>query len=73
MDCPSCGADIPHDRRFAALVVCDYCKSAIVYDQAVAQIAGTMSAIADPIGPLYVGARGRIRDGARFEVMGRVR
>lgn len=73
MGCPSCGAEIPEQDRFSVLTVCKYCNSAVVYDQKVALIAGKMSAIARPAGPLFVGGSGNIQKSIGFSVLGRVR
>ncbi|PIE23016.1 MAG: hypothetical protein CSA62_09810 [Planctomycetota bacterium] len=72
MNCPSCAAEIAADARYALLSVCPYCESAIVLDADVAKIAGKMSALAAPRGPLSVGARGSFLQHA-FVVLGRVR
>lgn len=73
MKCPACGATIPHDQRFAVLTVCEHCNSAIIYDQEAARVAGKMAVLADPRGPLRVGARGQVAGGSPFVVLGRVR
>jgi predicted RNA-binding Zn-ribbon protein involved in translation (DUF1610 family) len=72
VNCPSCAAEISADARYALLSVCPYCDSAIVLDEDVARIAGKMSALAAPRGPLSVGARGSVA-GKGFVVLGRVR
>ncbi len=72
MHCPSCGAQIEADTRFAHLVVCEYCDSAIVVDEKAARISGKMAVLAQSSGPLYVTGNGDL-DGRRFTVLGRVR
>ena len=72
MFCPSCGAEIEADRRFAKLVVCRFCESAVLLDERAARVAGKMSLLAAPTGPLFVGGTGELL-GRRFEVLGRVR
>ena len=73
MGCPSCGAEIPYDTRFAVLTVCEYCNTAVIFDEKAAEIAGKMSVLAKPAGPLFVGASGSLKDGTSFQVIGRVR
>ncbi len=72
MNCPSCGAGLEWEQRFAQVTVCGTCKSAVVIDQGAVRIAGEMAALAEPSGPLHLGATGRLRD-RRFKVVGRVR
>ncbi len=72
MNCPSCGGEIAADRRFAHLVVCDYCQSAVILDEKAARVAGKMAALMLPQGPLYVGGSGSLA-GKPFRVLGRVR
>ncbi|MCM8536195.1 MAG: DUF4178 domain-containing protein [Lentisphaeraceae bacterium] len=73
MGCPSCGAEITYDKRFAVITVCEYCNSAVIFDEKVASIAGKMSAIAKSDGPLFVGASGSFNKSTNFSVIGRVR
>ncbi|NOX59051.1 MAG: DUF4178 domain-containing protein [Planctomycetes bacterium] len=72
MNCPSCGAEITADRRYAHLVVCDYCQSAVILDEKAARVIGKMAALMLPAGPFYVGGSGRLA-GKPFRVLGRVR
>lgn len=72
MNCPSCGAEIDADRRFAHLVVCEHCSSALILDEKAARLAGKMSALRPAAGPFYVGATGSLA-GRGFRVLGRVR
>lgn len=73
MNCPSCSAPLPYDQRFAALVVCEHCYSAVVFDDAVAKLAGKMAVLSRPRSGLYVGATGRISNHLAFRCIGRVR
>lgn len=72
MFCPSCGAEIEADRRFAKLVVCRYCESAVLLDEKAARVAGKMAVLAQTPSPFYVGGSGRLMD-RRFDILGRVR
>jgi hypothetical protein len=72
MFCPSCGAEVEADTRFAHLVVCDYCESAIVVDEKAARISGKMAALAQTPSPFFVGGTGRVLD-RDFRILGRVR
>jgi DNA-directed RNA polymerase subunit RPC12/RpoP len=70
--CPSCGGELAADSRYARLVVCGYCDSAIVLDEKTARVAGKMAVLAQTPTPLFVGGTGRVLDRA-FSVLGRVR
>lgn len=72
MFCPSCGAEIEADRRFAKLVVCGFCESAVILDEKAARIAGKMSVLALTPSPLFVGGTGELL-GRNFNILGRVR
>jgi DNA-directed RNA polymerase subunit RPC12/RpoP len=72
MNCPSCGAEIDADQRYAHLAVCDYCQSAIVLDEKAARVSGKMAVLPPPVGPLYLGGTGEL-GGQPFRVLGRVR
>ena len=72
VSCPGCGAAISYDQRLAVLTVCEYCQTAIIYDEKAALIAGKMSVLAKPAGPLFVGAMGSLKN-LNFTVIGRVR
>lgn len=73
MKCPSCSAPLPYEQRFATLAVCEHCYSAVVFDDAVAKVAGKMAALSQPSSGLYIGATGRIGDELVFRCLGRVR
>ncbi|HRW51441.1 MAG TPA: DUF4178 domain-containing protein [Phycisphaerae bacterium] len=72
MFCPSCGAEIEADRRFAKLVVCQYCESAVLLDEKAARVAGKMAVLAQTPSPLFVGGAGTLME-RRFRILGRVR
>lgn len=72
MFCPSCGAEIEADDRFAHLVVCEYCDSAIVMDEEASRISGEMAALSQTPSPFYVGGTGEVLD-RQFTILGRVR
>ena len=72
MFCPSCGAEVEVDNRFAHLVVCEYCDSAIVLDEKAARISGKMAVITQTPSPFYVGGSGTLLD-RQFSILGRVR
>lgn len=72
MQCPSCGGDIQADERFAHMVVCRYCDSAVVLDEKAARVSGKMAVLVQTPGPLYVGATGTL-EGRQITVLGRVR
>ncbi len=72
MYCPSCGAPVEADQRFAHLVVCPYCHSSFVLDEKAARIAGTMSLLPKTGSPLFVGATGTLMK-RKFSILGRVR
>ena len=73
MRCPSCGCQIDPDLRFAHMVVCGQCRSAIVLDEEALRLSGTMAVLAQTPGPLHVGGSGRLSDKHHFSVLGRVR
>lgn len=72
MNCPSCGAQIEADSRFAYMVVCESCDSSVVLDARAAHVAGKMSTLKPPSGVLYTGATGTLGE-QEFRVLGRVR
>lgn len=72
MQCPSCGSSIPADRRYAKLVVCASCRSAVILDEKAARVAGKMAVLAPTASRLYVGATGKIGT-LHISVIGRVR
>ncbi len=72
MFCPSCGAEIEADRRFAKLVVCQYCESAVLLDEKAARVAGKMAVLAQTPSPFFVGGTGKLMD-RQFSILGRVR
>lgn len=72
MFCPSCGGQIDADTRFARLVVCGYCDSAVVLDEKAARVAGKMAVLAQTPSPLFIGGSGTLL-GRRFNILGRVR
>lgn len=72
MFCPSCGAEIAADRRFAKLVVCQFCESAVLLDEKAARVAGKMAVLAQTPSPFFVGGSGTLMD-RRFNILGRVR
>lgn len=72
INCPSCAADLGNVARFAHMVVCAHCQSAVVVDKEAASIAGAMAALAPSTGPLSVGLSGSLK-GRHFTVLGRVR
>lgn len=72
MNCPSCGAELEVDDRFAHLVVCESCDSSVILDARALRVAGKMATLAPPRGVFYLGATGSL--GKReFRVLGRVR
>ena len=72
MNCPSCGAELDMGSRFAHLVVCQFCDSALIKDEKVLRIAGKMAVLAQTPSLLYTGGQGSL-EGKRFTVRGRVR
>lgn len=72
MFCPSCGGQIEADRRFAKLVVCQYCESAVLLDEKAARVAGKMAVLAQTPSDLFVGGTGKLLD-RNFRILGRVR
>jgi len=72
MFCPSCGGQIEADRRFAKLVVCQYCESAVLLDEKAARVAGKMAVLAQTPSDLFVGGTGVLLD-RNFRILGRVR
>ena len=72
MQCPTCGIGLDPDERFAALIVCPGCRSAIVNDTEALRVAGTMAVLPTPRSGLQVGIRGTVK-GIGFTAVGRVR
>lgn len=72
MNCPSCGAELEVDDRFAHLVVCESCDSSVVVDARALRVAGKMATLTPPKGRLFLGATGALGK-RQFRVIGRVR
>ena len=52
MNCPSCGAELDMGSRFAHLVVCQFCDSALIKDEKALRIAGKMAVLAQTPSPI---------------------
>ncbi len=72
MKCPSCGATINYDQKFSLFFVCEYCHAALVFDEKALSVAGKMSLLSAPSGPVFTGAEGTLA-GNEFTVTGRIR
>lgn len=70
--CPSCGADVPFQSRFAFMAVCKYCQSTIVrHDQNLENL-GKMSDMPPDMSPLQIGTTGTFEK-EDFTIVGRQR
>lgn len=70
--CPSCGAGKEINNPGVVTVVCEYCGTAIFWDEEDVLSAGKQAVLPEGFSRLYRGARGRL-NGVNFSVMGRVR
>jgi hypothetical protein len=69
--CPSCGAPVQLYSAHTALVVCEYCQSALVNQGDALKDVGKMAALIDDATPLQLGATGSDGDQS-FTVVGRI-
>ncbi len=72
LNCPSCGAELPHRVRFSKMAACDYCDNVVYLRGAEATILGHQSALAEYPSLLRLGGRYRHRD-LEFEPLGLLR
>ncbi|HMV44141.1 MAG TPA: DUF4178 domain-containing protein [Leptospiraceae bacterium] len=68
--CPSCGAEVPFQSRFAFMAVCKYCKSTIVRHDKDLELLGKMSDMPEDMSPIQIGTTGIVGKDP-FEVIGR--
>jgi hypothetical protein len=71
-NCPSCGAPLDIDNRFAKMVTCDFCASVILIHDKGLDPTGKTSKLAELPSMLYIDATGTI-GGQPFKVLGRIR
>jgi hypothetical protein len=69
-NCPSCGGQVQFTAGSTIVVVCPYCRSAIVRTDRGLEDIGKVAEIADSESPLKLGLKGTYKD-ARFELTGR--
>ncbi|MCP4747514.1 MAG: DUF4178 domain-containing protein [Desulfobacteraceae bacterium] len=72
ISCPSCGAGHSIHNPGIVTVVCEYCGSAIYWDDQKVELAGKQSIVPEGFTRLYRAAAGSLNT-KRFIVMGRVR
>ena len=70
--CPSCGARHDIYNPGVITVVCDYCGTAVYWDEEKIETAGKQSILPEGFSRLYRGATGTLSQ-QRFFVLGRVR
>jgi len=70
--CPSCGAEHDVSNPGIVTIVCEYCGSAIYWDEEKVKDAGKQSILPEGFSRLYRGATGRLYH-KRFFVLGRAR
>lgn len=70
--CPSCGATHEVRNPGVMMVVCEYCATAVYWDESRIEAAGKQSVLPDGTSRLYRGAAGALHQ-KRFLVTGRVR
>jgi hypothetical protein len=70
--CPECGAPLPIRSPASILVVCEYCRAAVYWNEEAVLSAGKQSVLPEGFTRLYRGAQGSL-SGERFEVLGRAR
>lgn len=72
LNCPSCGASHSLANPGIVMFLCDYCGTAVYWDQEKIEAAGKQSVVPEGFSRLYRGAVGTIRQ-KRCVVLGRVR
>lgn len=72
ISCPSCGGSRTLHNPGLAMFVCEYCSSAVYWDDEKVRAAGQQSVLSEGCSRLYRGAMGRYHQ-KRFQVLGRVR
>jgi hypothetical protein len=70
--CPSCGAEKEIHNPGVVTVVCEYCGTAIFWDDEKVLSAGRQAILPEGFSRLYRGATGKLK-GVGFRVLGRVR
>lgn len=70
--CPSCGAGRTLHNPGLAMFVCEYCSSAVYWDDDAVRAAGGRALLSEGCSRLYRGALGSYHK-KRFQVLGRVR
>ncbi len=70
--CPSCGASRTLHNPGLAMFVCEYCSSAVYWDDEKVRAAGQTAVLSEGCSRLYRGAVGSFHS-KRFRVLGRVR
>jgi hypothetical protein len=72
LSCPSCGATHELRNPGVMMIVCEYCSTAIYWDEERIEAAGKQSVLPEGSSRLFRGATGRFHQ-KRFLVVGRVR
>ncbi len=72
LHCPQCGAPVSVTSPAVVLAICDYCHTALYWDEDAVLLAGEQARLTQGFTRLYRGASGSL-DGAPFEVIGRIR
>lgn len=72
ISCPSCGASRTLHNPGLAMFVCEYCSSAVYWDDDQVRVAGEKAVLSEGCSRLYRGALGTFHN-KRFRVLGRVR
>lgn len=72
LNCPSCGAELPHRFRYSKMAACEYCDNVVYLSGAEATILGKQSALANYPSLLRLGGRFRYK-GLEFEPVGFLR
>jgi len=70
--CPQCGAPVLISSPAVVLALCEYCHTALYWDEEGIRLAGEQARLTEGFTRLYRGAAGEL-EGAHFEVLGRVR
>ena len=72
VNCPNCGAPRRVENPGTLMFVCEYCSSAVYWDEGQVRASGQKAALTEGFTRLYRGASGSYR-GRRFTTEGRVR
>lgn len=71
VSCPSCGAPVQFKSHASVMAVCEYCRAAVLKDEASVKDIGKLSSVLEDYSPFQIGTAGSYGTGA-FSVVGRI-